>query len=247
MPTIDGVVPPNPASFPPASGAAPGTVTRLLRAAAEGEPAAPNKLLAVVYEHLRAIARQRMAGERPSHTLQATALVHEAYVRVLGRDLGRWNDRGHFFRAAAEAMRRILVDHARASKTQKRGGGSGGRGGRAALEIESVVAAAEADPAGILALDEAISRLEKVDPQAAAVVRLRFYAGLGVETVAEALGLSARTVKRDSAFARAWLRQELGAAECRARPGPQPKRYTEVTERSAEGTEDGAENFKLEI
>jgi RNA polymerase sigma factor (TIGR02999 family) len=161
-------------------------------------------MLALVYDQLKAIARQRMAGERPAHTLQATALVHEAYIRLLGKSDVPWTGRGHFFRAAAEAMRRILIDHARSRNADKRGGG------RSALEIMNVADLAEGvDFSGILALDEAMSRLERVDAQAAAVVRLRFYAGLDVETVAESMDMSPRTVRRDWAFARAWLRETL--------------------------------------
>jgi RNA polymerase sigma factor (TIGR02999 family) len=179
-------------------------VTRLLNAAAAGDGDAPARLLDLVYSQLRAIAQQRMAGERRSHTLQATALVHEAYVRLLGRDGIEWTGRGHFFRAAAEAMRKILIDHARARNADKRGGG------KAALSIINVAdLAEEADPAGILALDDAMVRLGRVDQQAADVVRLRFYAGLSVEATAEALAISPRTVRRDWSFARAWLREAL--------------------------------------
>lgn len=191
------------------NGTAPGgqgveTVTRLLQAAAAGDTRAPSELLDLVYAQLRAIAQQRMAGERRSHTLQATALVHEAYVRLLGKEDAVWAGRGHFFRAAAEAMRKILIDHARARNADKRGGG------KAALSIMNVAdLAEEGDPAGILALDDAMVRLEAVDRQAAEVVRLRFYAGLSVETVAGALDISPRTVRRDWAFARAWLREAL--------------------------------------
>jgi RNA polymerase sigma factor (TIGR02999 family) len=160
--------------------------------------------LTLVYGQLRAIAQQRMAGERRSHTLQATALVHEAYVRLLGREDIQWADRGHFFRAAAEAMRKILIDHARAKNADKRGGG------KAALAIANVAdLAADGDSAGILALDDAMVRLEQVDAQAAAVVRLRFYAGLSEEAAAQALDISERTVRRDWAFARGWLRETL--------------------------------------
>jgi RNA polymerase sigma factor (TIGR02999 family) len=188
----------------------PDGVTQLLRAAAAGDPAASQRLLEMVYEQLRLIARQRMAGERREHTLQATALVHEAYIRLLGKDGIRWEGRGHFFRAAAEARRKILIDHARARNTDKRGGAAA----RAALEIAGVAdLASGAEPAGILALDDAMSRLEKVDAQAAAVVRLRFYAGLVEEAVAEALGVSERTVRREWAFARAWLREALEREE----------------------------------
>lgn len=183
----------------------PEDVTRLLTAVAAGDPKAPSQLLDLIYDHLRALARIRMAGERGGHTLQATALVHEAYLRLLGRSDVRWAGREHFFRAAAEAMRKILIDYARARNADKRGGG------KAALAISSVAdLAADVDPAGILALDDAILRLEKVDAQAAAIVRLRFYAGLTENEVAESLGISERSVRRDWAFARGWLRDTLG-------------------------------------
>lgn len=180
------------------------TVTRLLQAVSAGEEGAPTRLLELVYGQLRAIAQQRMSGERREHTLQATALVHEAYVRLLGKQGAEWQGRAHFFRAAAEAMRKILIDHARARNADKRGGG------RAALNIANVADLADNDnPAGILALDDAMMRLERVDAQASEVVRLRFYAGLSVEATAETLGISPRTVRRDWAFARAWLRETL--------------------------------------
>lgn len=179
-------------------------VTLLLQAASAGDEEAPSQLLELVYSQLRAIAQQRMAGERRSHTLQATALVHEAYLRLLGKQDAEWTGRAHFFRAAAEAMRKILIDHARARNADKRGGG------KAALTIINVAdLAQEQDPSGILALDDAMVRLERVDRQAADVVRLRFYAGLSVEAAAETLEISPRTVRRDWAFARAWLRDAL--------------------------------------
>lgn len=188
----------------PTEGNADPAVTALLEAAANGDAQAPARLLDLVYTQLRAIAGQRMGSERRSHTLQATALVHEAYLRLLGGSQIQWAGRAHFFAAAADAMRRILIDHARSRNALKRGGG------KAALAITNVAdLAAEGDPAGILALDEAMSRLEGVDADAAAVVRLRFYAGLGVEETAQALGRSPRTVRREWAFARAWLREAL--------------------------------------
>jgi RNA polymerase sigma factor (TIGR02999 family) len=161
-------------------------------------------LLAIVYDELRAIAAQRMAEERRAHTLQATALVHEAYLRLFGREGAHFQNSGHFFRAAADAMRKILIDHARARNAQKRGGGA------AALRISDAADLIETpNLGGFLALDDAISRLEVVDPQAASVVRLRFYAGLGEGATAAALELSDRTVRREWAFARAWLRDTL--------------------------------------
>ncbi|MCC6320999.1 MAG: sigma-70 family RNA polymerase sigma factor [Phycisphaerales bacterium] len=180
-------------------------LTALLQAASRGEPQAMQRLLSTVYDELRAIAQVRMNQERIGHTLQATALVNEAYLRLLGQHDVRWEGRGHFFRAAAEAMRKILIDHARARNADKRGGG------KAALSISGMadIAAAEAEPSGILALDDAIVRLETVDAQAASVVRLRFYAGLPEHAVAEALGISERTARRDWAFARGWLRDAL--------------------------------------
>jgi len=191
---------------PGSAGPDPG-LTRLLSQAAAGDRAASEQVLATVYEHLRNIARQRMGGERAGHTLQATALVHEAYVRLLGKQDLKWNDRTHFFRAAADAMRKILIDHARARNADKRGGG------RQALHIGSVAdLATSEEPAGVLAFDDAILRLEEADPHSAEVVRLRFYAGLTEEEAAEALGISARTVRREWAFARAWLRDHLERA-----------------------------------
>lgn len=179
-------------------------VTRLLNAAAAGDPQAPGALFELVYDQLRAIAQHRMARERTGHTLQATALVNEACIRLLGNRDAVWAGRAHFFRAAAQAMRQILIDHARAHCADKRGGG------RAALSISNVAdLATSADPAGFLALDDAILRLEQVDALAASVVRLRFYAGLEPAEVAEAVGASERTVRRVWTFARGWLRDAL--------------------------------------
>jgi RNA polymerase sigma factor (TIGR02999 family) len=161
------------------------------------------ELLAAVYDHLRAIARQRMQTESPGHTLQATALVHEAFLRI-GQDRRiPFENRAHFFAAAAEAMRRILIDHARARGAVKRGGETV----RAPLSVVDL--AAESDPAEILALDEALERLEQTEPEVAAVVRLRFFAGLSGDDTAEALGISPRQVDRIWAYARAWLLREM--------------------------------------
>ena len=179
-------------------------VTRLLNAAAGGDEKAPHELFELIYDQLRAIARQRMSTERPNHTLQTTALVNEAYIRLMGKPGAAWNGRGHFFAAAAQAMRRILIDHFRTRHAGKRGGGG------AALTISSVADFAEStDPAGFLALDDAISRLEGQHALSASVVRLRFYAGLPLAEVAEALGISERTARREWTFARGWLRDAL--------------------------------------
>jgi RNA polymerase sigma factor (TIGR02999 family) len=179
-------------------------ITRALREVEAGAPRAAEELLPLVYEQLRELARHRMADERAGHTLQATALVHEAYLRIIGDKGAGWASRGHFFHAAAEAMRRILIEHARGKGRLKRGGD----GRRVPLGLVDL--ATEGDPTEILALDEAVRRLEVCSPDVAAVVRLRFYAGLSVEETAETLGISPRSVKRDWAYARAWLFQQLG-------------------------------------
>jgi RNA polymerase sigma factor (TIGR02999 family) len=175
-------------------------LTRLLRA---GDESAAAQLLPLVYAQLRAIAVQRLAHERHDHTLQATALVHEAYLRMFGdRDMA-WNDRAHFFHMAAESMRRLLIEHARRRGRIKRGGD------RRREPLNVLDLAADQDETQIVALDEAVRRLEGVDPAAAEVVRLRFFAGLSVEHAAAALNVSPRTIKRDWAFARAWLHRAL--------------------------------------
>jgi RNA polymerase sigma factor (TIGR02999 family) len=176
----------------------------LLNAAGGGDPRAAAALLPLVYDELRKLAHHRMESERSDHTLQATGLVHEAYARLVGNNELEWANRAHFFHAAAEAMRRILIEYARARAGPKRGGG------RRQVPLDVVDLATEADPAQILALDEAISRLEEKDPDAARVVRLRFYAGLSVDEVAKSIGVSPRTVKRDWSFARAFLFRALG-------------------------------------
>jgi RNA polymerase sigma factor (TIGR02999 family) len=161
------------------------------------------ELLEAAYEQLRAIAQQRMNTEDPGHTLQATALVHEAFLRI-GKDrVVPFENRAHFFAAAAEAMRRILIDHARAKGAVKRGGDAE----REPLSVLDL--AADCNPVEILALDEAMTRLEEAEPQVAAVVRLRFFAGLSGDDTAEALEISPRQVDRLWAYARAWLLREL--------------------------------------
>lgn len=180
---------------------------RLLEDFAAGRIHSSDTLLPLVYEQLRRTAQQRMAQERPGHTLTATALVHEAYARLIGDEGVRWDGRGHFFAAAAEAMRRILIEHARSRGRVKRGGD------RERVPLSVVDLAEESDPERIMALDGAIRRLGEQDGRLAEIVRLRFYAGLSVEETASALGVSDRTVKRDWAFARAWLHKELGLDE----------------------------------
>src|SRR5262245_22229782 len=181
----------------------PKVITRLLHEVSSGDHAAEGALLEQVYDQLRAIAQQRMAHERPGHTLQATALVHEAYLRMLGDTDPEglaWRDRGHFYRAAAEAMRRILVDHARRRNAGKRGGD------RSRTPLINVCDLASHDnPEQILSLDSAIVRLQEADASAADIVRLRFFAGLSVDQTAAALGLSESTVKREWSYIRAKL------------------------------------------
>jgi RNA polymerase sigma factor (TIGR02999 family) len=188
-----------------ATSCAQGPVTRLIAQARGGDADAANRLYPIVYEELRRLARRHMAGERGGHTLQATALVHEAYLKLLGGENAALAGRKQFFFVAAEAMRQILIDHARARGGQKRGGG------RRRVSLSVLELASEQRSAEILALDEALSRLEKVSPDVAAVVRLRFYAGLTIEETAEALNVSPRTVKREWTFARAWLFQALNS------------------------------------
>jgi RNA polymerase sigma factor (TIGR02999 family) len=186
-------------------------VTQLLAAVREQQRGASDELLAVVYEQLRRIAEHRMRGERSDHTLQATALVHEAYVRLLGDEPIAWDSRAHFFSAAAEAMRRILIEHARARGRKKRGGDVEGRP-RKRIPLDVVDLASNADPDEILSVDDAVCRLESQDPQLGRIVRLRFYAGLSEQEIADALGVSERTIRREWVLARAWLGARLSEA-----------------------------------
>lgn len=167
---------------------------------------AVDRLVPFVYAELRAMAESRLRHERPDHSLQATALVHETYLRLRGDAYPNWTDRAHFFHAAGEAMRRLLIEHARRRGRVKRGGDP------ARVSLSEVDLAADQDPEEVLALDDAIRRLRDVDPSAADVVRLRFFAGLSVEETAQTLDVSERTVKREWAFARAWLFNALGGS-----------------------------------
>ena len=186
-------------------------VTRLLEQARQGDPGATEQLLPLVYDELRRLARSRMRGERPGHTLQPTALVHEAYLRLLGSD-GAWQGRGHFFAAAAEAMRRILIERARRARRLKRGGDMH------RVELEDHVSAAGPRVDEVLAVDEALGRLETLDAQMAAVVKMRYFGGLTVEETAQALGTSPRTVNRLWTGAKAWLRSEIPAGRGAGQP-----------------------------
>jgi RNA polymerase sigma factor (TIGR02999 family) len=180
-----------------------GRVTRLLQQIDGGDPRASEELLPLVYQELRRLARARMARERPGLTLTPTALVHEAYLRLVGdQDLG-WENRGHFFAAAAEAMRRILIERARHYARRRHGGG------QQRISLAEGHLPVEAVPEEVLALDESIQRLGERDEEMAAVVRLRFFAGLTVPETAAALGVSPSTVDRQWTAARAWLQREM--------------------------------------
>jgi len=180
-----------------------GDVTQLLADVQNGRPDAASQLMPLVYEELRRLARRQMRRERSDHTLQATALVHEAYFRLVNQPERSWQNRTHFIRIAAQVMRRMLIDYARARRTAKREGGLQ----RVPLEEPLLVAEEQSDE--LLALDEALERLAQFDARQSRVVELRFFGGLTVEETAEALGTSPKTVKRDWCVARAWLHREV--------------------------------------
>jgi RNA polymerase sigma factor (TIGR02999 family) len=187
-------------------------VTQVLSAIERGDPHAAEQLLPLVYAELRKLAAQRLAQEKPGQTLDATALVHEAYLRLVGGGQARgWDGRGHFYAAAAEAMRRILVEAARRKQRLKHGGGR-------AREPEVRDVAGPERPEGLLALDEALGRLAAASPQAAELVKLRAFAGLTNAEAAAALGVSPRKATQVWAYARAWLREELGDEEGQGGP-----------------------------
>ena len=179
-------------------------VTRILSAIEQGDARAAEQLLPLVYEELRKLAAQKLAQENPGQTLQATALVHEAYLRLVDTEQAQqWNSRGHFFAAAAEAMRRILVDRARHRGSHKAGGG------RARCDLDALEIALPEIPEDLLALDESLNKLAATDQKAAELVHLRFFAGLPLPEAAQLLGISPRTADRLWAYARAWLHQEI--------------------------------------
>jgi RNA polymerase sigma factor (TIGR02999 family) len=179
-------------------------VTRVLSAIGEGDPRAADQLLPLVYDELRRLAAEKLAQEKPGQTLQATALVHEAYLRlVAGESTQDWDSRGHFFAAAAEAMRRILIDNARRKHRLKRGSG------RRRVDLESADLVTQAAPDELLRIDEAIARLTAEDPDAGQLVKLRYFAGVSVEQAAELLGMARSSAYEHWAYARAWLHHEL--------------------------------------
>jgi RNA polymerase sigma-70 factor (ECF subfamily) len=180
-----------------------GDISLLLRQSREGDREAMNQLLPLVYDELRRIAASYLRSQRPDHTLQPTALLNEAYIRMVGSEPQRWNDRTHFFAAAAAIMRNILVDHARARQAEKRGGGV------TPLPLELVPERAGQPPADLLALDDALQALAAFDERKARVLELRYFGGLTVEETAEALGISVATVGREARFAAAWLKREM--------------------------------------
>jgi len=181
-------------------------VTHLLNAFRDGELQDAGILLPLVYDELRRLAASRMAREAPGHTLQPTALVHEAWLRLSGSSPGAWGSRAHFFGAAAEAMRRILVDHARRKRSQKRGGGV------PAVGFDEAVLVLAAPPDELLAVHEALDKLAQEDAAAAELVKLRYFVGMTMEEAAEAMGVAKRTAEGFWTYARAWLRREIRRA-----------------------------------
>lgn len=183
-------------------------ITKLLNEIEEGDPAAAESLLPLVYDELRQLAKARLSNEQPGQTLQATALVHEAYLRLVGsasQDTNEWDGRGHFFAAAARAMQRILVDNARRKKRIKAGGD------RNRVDLSKLQPEAPVPNVNLLALDEALSKLEQQDKRKADLVRMRYFAGMTVEQAAAAIGISPSTADNDWAYAKNWLRLEINS------------------------------------
>jgi len=183
-----------------------GEVTQLLGQLRAGRKEAADELVPLIYQELHKLAAACMRRERPSHTLQATALVNEAYLRLIGQHDVEWQNRSHFYGIAAQIMRRVLLDYARKHQAEKRGGPN------QKVRIDEALLVAEQQLDAVLAVDESLSRLEKIDPRQAKVVELRFFAGLDVEQTAAVMGISTATVKREWQFAKAWLQREMGGA-----------------------------------
>jgi len=186
---------------------APQNVTQLLIGWGQGDKEALDRLVPIVYDELRRQAARYLRHERAGHTLQTTALIHEAYIRLIDQKNVHWQNRAHFFGIAAQLMRRILVDHARTRKRAKRGGSD------IRVPLEDAVAIARAPQLDVVALDEALNRLAEIDEQQGKIVELRFFSGLTVEETAEVLGISPATVKRDWSMAKAWLHREISSDE----------------------------------
>lgn len=182
----------------------PHEVTQLLVAWSNGDKTALDRLMPLVYNELRRLARHYMNRERPAHTLQTSGLVNEAYLRLIDQDEMRWENRAHFFGIAARLMREILIEHARSRQAAKRGGA------QLRVSLSDVERIASRTHVNLIALDEALDRLEAIDPRKSRIVELRYFGGLGIEETAEVIGVSPATVKRDWSMARAWLRCEIG-------------------------------------
>ncbi|MGA8432705.1 MAG: sigma-70 family RNA polymerase sigma factor [Candidatus Sulfotelmatobacter sp.] len=181
----------------------PSQVTKLLQGWRAGERSAPDELLPLVYDELRRLAHHYLRNERPHHTLQSTALVNEAYLRLVGQDLPKWESRAHFFAIAAQLMRQILVDYARRHRASKRGSGA------CMLELDDAAGLPQRKNVDLIALDDALNTLAEIDPRQSRVVELRFFAGLSLEETSEAMGIATATVQRDWTAARAWLHREI--------------------------------------
>jgi RNA polymerase sigma-70 factor, ECF subfamily len=191
----------------------PGDVTELLQAWGRGEDAALDRLIPLVYRDLHLRARRCMAGERVEHSLQTTALIHEAYLRLVGPSPAGWESRGHFFAVAARVMRRILVDHARARRAQKRGGAA------SPVTLDEQLVVAGGPGRDLVSLDDALQALATFDERKARVVEMRFFGGLSVEEAAEVLKVSPQTVLRDWKLAKVWLLREMKRGEAATKPG----------------------------
>ncbi|MEP6716337.1 MAG: sigma-70 family RNA polymerase sigma factor [Terriglobia bacterium] len=184
-----------------------GDVTQLLGQLRAGNHEVANQLIPLIYDQLRRIAGAQMGRERPGHTLQATAVVHEAYMRLAGEQDVPWQNRAHFFAIAAKTMRRVLLDYARQRHAEKRGGE-----GAHKVELDAEILVGDDRIEDVVAIDEVLGRLSEMDPQQGQIVELRFFAGLDVDETAEVLGISASTVKREWRMAKAWLQREMGVA-----------------------------------